>query len=297
MNLKQRRIVVLSKQLRKRSNMKNVLLAAVAALTLLSSAHAAPGDNTGTSVVSATATPKSVVVELFTSEGCSSCPPADVVLAKLDKMQASDVKVIALGEHVDYWNRLGWRDPFSDASFSNRQSEYARAFHNDQVYTPQMVVQGRSEFVGSDEVRAKSEIDLSAHDASQFVPLTLTVHSRPGRKIEISVNAPATRGGNSDGSIFYAVTQDGLSSDVARGENAGRKLNHAAVVRRMDRLATYDSGVGTSNVSKTISLKPETDLRGLHVVAFIQRANTGAIVSAAEVDLKGLSSDAVATRR
>src|SRR5258707_14554463 len=109
----------------------------------------------------ANATP--VVVELVTSEGCSSCPPADEVLSKLDKMQPIDgVEVIALGEHVDYWNKLGWIDPYSSEDFSRRQSRYSDAFKQDSVYTPQMIVDGLDEFAGGNMERARMAIARAA---------------------------------------------------------------------------------------------------------------------------------------
>ena len=111
--------------------------------------------------VPANATP--VLVELFTSEGCSSCPPADEVLSKLEKTQSiHGVEVIALGEHVDYWNKLGWPDPYSLAEFSTRQNNYADAFGRDSVYTPQMIVDGQDEFVGSDSSKARQSIKKAA---------------------------------------------------------------------------------------------------------------------------------------
>ncbi|MCU1263294.1 MAG: hypothetical protein JWO80_6179, partial [Bryobacterales bacterium] len=98
-----------------------------------------------------------VVVELFTSEGCSSCPPADKLLAEIERAQpVANAQVLVLSEHVDYWNRLGWRDPFSSVQFSQRQSDYSAAFQKDGVYTPQMVVDGRAEFVGSNAGDAKA---------------------------------------------------------------------------------------------------------------------------------------------
>src|ERR1044071_3136232 len=104
-----------------------------------------------------------VLVELFTSEGCSSCPPADEVLSKLDKTQLiQGVEVIALGEHVDYWNKLGWLDPYSSAEFSTRQNNYADAFGRDSVYTPQMIVDGQDEFVGANWNKAREAIMKAA---------------------------------------------------------------------------------------------------------------------------------------
>ena len=104
-----------------------------------------------------------VVVELFTSEGCSSCPPADELLAKLDKTQLiAGVEIIPLEFHVDYWNELGWTDPFSSSLFSERQNSYARAFGNGRIYTPQMVVDGGAEFVGSNSGRAYEAIRRAA---------------------------------------------------------------------------------------------------------------------------------------
>src|SRR5258705_6697781 len=110
-----------------------------------------------TKAASPNATP--VLVELFTSEGCSSCPPADEVLSKLDKTQSiQGIEVIALGEHVDYWNKLGWLDPYSSAEFSARQSRYADGFGQESVYTPQMIVDGRDEFAGGNWNKAREAI-------------------------------------------------------------------------------------------------------------------------------------------
>nr|MBA2527451.1 DUF1223 domain-containing protein [Pyrinomonadaceae bacterium] len=113
----------------------------------------------------ASAEAKPIIVELFTSEGCSSCPPADEVLARLEQSPpVPGVEVIALSQHVDYWNRLGWADPFSSPQFSDRQKGYAQAFRQPRIYTPQMVVDGRAEFVGSDARRAREEIAKAARE-------------------------------------------------------------------------------------------------------------------------------------
>ena len=113
-----------------------------------------------------------VLVELFTSEGCSSCPPADDVLARLEQDQPfPDIEIIALGQHVDYWNRLGWADPFSSAAFSGRQYNYAEAFGRDGVYTPQMIIDGRAEFPGSTGTKAREAIINAAKSPKATINL------------------------------------------------------------------------------------------------------------------------------
>src|SRR5213083_248603 len=126
-----------------------------------------------------------VVVELFTSEGCSSCPPADALLAKLDHEQRlGNAEIIALEEHVDYWDQQGWRDPFSSAQWTERQQDYAAAFRNDGVYTPEMVVDGRAEFVGSSQSRARSAIAEAVREPKAEV----TLMSLPGSDVRAKVS-------------------------------------------------------------------------------------------------------------
>jgi len=172
-----------------------------------------------------------VVVELFTSEGCSSCPPADLLLTRLSEKQSIvGVEIIALSEHVDYWNRLGWRDPFSSAELTARQQRYAEVFGTDRVYTPQMVVDGRTEFVGSDAARADRVIADAARQPKAAVRLSLA----QGR-LQIRVAPLPRRGVSAD--VLLAITENSLESNVSRGENAGRRLRHIAVVRRLIQLA------------------------------------------------------------
>src|ERR1700730_7669529 len=129
-----------------------------------------------------------VVVELFTSEGCSSCPPADAVLAKLARSQpVQNAHVIVLSEHVDYWNNLGWVDPFSSPQFRARQNDYARAFGVESVYTPQMVVNGRAEFVGDDFRRASAEIEKAANQPSATIQLQPTRNPKDRELIDLIV--------------------------------------------------------------------------------------------------------------
>ena len=175
-----------------------------------------------------------VLVELFTSEGCSSCPPADALLRDLLATQPVDgAFVVGLSEHVDYWNRLGWTDPFSDRAFSARQSAYAEAHRSDDVYTPQMVVDGREVFVGSDRVRALAAIAAAAKTAKSEITLRwndngdLDVHLASGQ-----VRANTT--------VWVSIAEDGLSVRVSKGENASRTLTHDAVTRRLSQAGRTD---------------------------------------------------------
>lgn len=167
-----------------------------------------------------------VILELFTSEGCSSCPPADQILALVAAHgNVSGVPVITLSEHVDYWNYLGWRDPFSRAAFSQRQQNYARRFRLESAYTPQLVVDGATELLGSDAKRASAAIAAAASAAK--TPVRVQVASTGNNKFSVHVEAPAAAGSE----ILAALVTDSAVSEVNRGENSGRRLSHASVVR------------------------------------------------------------------
>lgn len=196
-----------------------------------------------------------VLVELFTSEGCSSCPPADRLLARIGKEQPfPGVDAIVLSEHVDYWNQLGWADPFSSAQFSERQREYARRLHGE-VYTPEMVVDGARGFVGSDEKELRDAIRKAG--AARKSALTVLV-SPSGKQASISV-----RGAPAKGSLFVALAQDSVDSQVLRGENSGKHLTHVGVVYALRELGRLD---GKSGIERelTMGVKP-----GSRVVAFV----------------------------
>src|SRR6266852_3132347 len=196
-----------------------------------------------------------VVVELFTSEGCSSCPPADALLARLaEERLAGNVQLIALEEHVDYWNDLGWADPFSSRDWTSRQYVYSGALGNGNPYTPQMVVDGTVEFVGSHTQKARRAI-LEAAGKTKL-PVTL----EQGNANKAATGSFSVKVGKLEGTakrdaaeVWLAVTETGLHSAVTRGENAGEDLHHAAVVRSMRKIgeAKADgetSFTGTENV-------------------------------------------------
>ncbi|HSR68687.1 MAG TPA: DUF1223 domain-containing protein [Acidobacteriota bacterium] len=230
--------------------------------------------------------PVPVVVELFTSEGCSSCPPADRLLSELAEQPIEGVRIIPLSLHVDYWNRLGWKDPYSDAQYSKRQRTYGELMRLRSVYTPQMVVDGRREFVGSNRGKALREIKAAA---SQSRPLMeVEVLDQPGEnrirlalrldKLPDKYRAPLE--------LMLAVTEYGLGMQVTAGENRGRRLAHDAVVRQLGSAVRLPQDAEDPfDYRATVRLKPEWKRDNLQVVAFLQDAQ-GAIHAAGTASLR-----------
>jgi hypothetical protein len=230
-----------------------------------------------------------VVVELFTSEGCSSCPPADELLARLEKTQpVSNARVIALEEHVDYWNQLGWNDRFSNALFRGRQNDYARFFRTENIYTPQMIVNGQAEFVGDDAPRAQQEISKAAVDPA--FQIRLKPDRSPGNPelTELAVRLKNLRRGRSEAATVYlAVTESRLSSTVMAGENAGRQLSHAAVVRSFGVIGKWDpKGLNEVELLPTLKIPGEWKRENLRFVVFVQEKNSQRITGAAVAELR-----------
>ncbi|MFI7608195.1 DUF1223 domain-containing protein [Micromonospora sp. NPDC049366] len=220
------------------------------------------------------------VVELFTSQGCSSCPPAEEVLSEIERdARTRGRPVYALGFHVDYWDYLGWPDPFGDGTYSARQEAYARAFGSGRLYTPQMVVNGAVEFIGSDRRRAAEAI-ASALTGPAGTPLALSVGDADGgRRVRVEYQAgrlpePAT--------LNLAVVERDLASDVAAGENAGRTLRQDNVVR-----AFTSTGLAVKRGWAELAVPPDLDPRRASVVGYVQSDRDKAVVGAAAVDLAG----------
>src|SRR5271170_5531796 len=214
-----------------------------------------------------------VLVELFTSEGCSSCPPADRLLMELDRQQpVPGANIVVLSEHVDYWNSLGWRDPYSSHQWSERQDDYGRRFGLDGVYTPQMVIDGAREVNGSDSRAVLAAVERSAGSAQ--LPLGISNVIRTGGTLQIEFTA-----GASEGAAIYAVLADDSDrSSVERGENAGRTLEHVAVARSLIRVAE----LGQAPVNKKIEIKIPSDAKEhLRLILFAQDGKSGHIVAVA----------------
>jgi hypothetical protein len=253
------------------------LLATAAALVRPGSQASSPGPDMA---------PTPVVVELFTSEGCSSCPPADALLARLSEVQfPGNVQLIALEEHVDYWNDLGWTDPFSSRDWTSRQYDYARALGNGNAYTPQMVVDGTLEFVGSRTQQARDSILKAA--GRRKVPVLLAPGGADGRSKEnlsakVGKLEGITKGDAAE--VWLAITETGLHSSVTRGENAGEELRHAAVLRFMRKIGEAKGDGGTSFTGDvSVPLQKEWKRENLKAVLFVQERKSRRILGAAEI--------------
>jgi hypothetical protein len=235
-----------------------------------------------------TASPSPVVVELFTSEGCSSCPPADALLIKLSEKQGPEKEqIIALEEHVDYWDQLGWRDPFSSAEWTRRQESYAAAFGYGSVYTPQMVVDGRTEFVGSREWEARKEIEEMAGKAKAEVRITRAGIGEDGKKFTVNVGKLAGVAGNDVVEVWFAITETGLHNAVTRGENAGEDLHHAAVVRTLRRIGVTNAKDPETAFAGEESMSFDRNWKrdNLRAVVFVQEKKSRKILGAAEIKI------------
>ncbi|MCI0337868.1 MAG: DUF1223 domain-containing protein [Acidobacteria bacterium] len=229
-----------------------------------------------------------VIVELFTSEGCSSCPSADEVLARLERIQpVAGAEIIALGEHVDYWNYIGWTDPFSSPVFSNRQNSYARAFNNTDVYTPQMVVDGQVQFVGSKMNKALEAIANAARAPKAKVQITPT----PGINSDTysfqvrATDLPAISAGET-AEVVLAITESNLQSKVSRGDNAGRRLSHGTVVRQLDIISSTQARQGKPlTAASSMTVRNDWQRDKLLAVAFVQQRKSRKVIGAAAARL------------
>ncbi len=229
-----------------------------------------------------------VIVELFTSEGCSDCPPADRLLYHLEQMQpVPGVEIIPLEEHVDYWDNEGWRDPFSSSRFTLRQQNYVYGFNLPTAYTPQMVVDGAAQFVGSDARHLLPAIAQAARAPKANVQIQQRADAASGpQSVLLRVSVAPFSGWNAKhgADVLLAITEDDLSSNVTAGENAGAHMNHRAVVRELRVLGRVDSA-GAFSAAPDLSLARNWKRENLHVVAFMQDRSTRRILGASMLSL------------
>jgi hypothetical protein len=212
-----------------------------------------------------------VLAELFTSEGCNSCPPADELLEYLLQEQPIEgVYVVPLSEHVTYWDHQGWKDPFGSEQFTTRQKQYGLRFNLDSIYTPQLVIDGGREFVGSD----RRSIERAVRDAAKKAKPELKV-SATGSGASFTVMASgAGLYAEPDAELWFAVTEDRLSVDVKRGENANRTMKHSGVVRVL-----RSAGNASKAASVTIAIDSSWRRDHLRVVAFVQSRQDRRVLS------------------
>lgn len=203
-----------------------------------------------------------VLAELFTSEGCSSCPPADALLRKLDQLQPVEkAQIIVLSEHVDYWNSLGWKDPFSSEKFTERQELYAHNLQADK-YTPQMVIDGRWQVLGSDEKAIQAAVARAVEKPKSAVRIVAA--TRDGKEAVIGVAADALPSGKKD--VWVAIADDHDETSVRKGENAGRTIAHVSVVRSLSKAGTVSK---SSPFEKTVRVPLTAPTADMRVVVFI----------------------------
>ncbi|WNJ17968.1 DUF1223 domain-containing protein [Pontibacter sp. G13] len=229
-------------------------------LTVASSASAQIYANGGPATLS-DLNPGIAVVELFTSEGCSSCPAADRLLeAIFEDARNKGLRIFPLSYHVDYWDHLGWKDPYGDKAFSNRQRAYAMHFRDHRVYTPQMVVNGQEGFVGSDRGQATTKIRQAIQNPAQ-VEVELTAEASD-ESVEVQFQLSEPKPGKL---MMVAIVEDGIEHTVTKGENSGRKLKHVHVVRALEAYPLGDQTTGS------VHIPWREDKQGpLAVIAFIQ---------------------------
>jgi len=212
-----------------------------------------------------------VVLELFTSEGCSSCPPADALLSRLG---SSDKGVIPLAFHVDYWNHLGWSDPFSSPQWSERQSAYARAMNVSGDYTPQMVIDGGWQCVGSDRQSIAGAVTAArSRTALGRISLHANLDAARPRTLQVKVNAQISRMATDTGPlvVMLAIYESGLISNIESGENGGRQLTYDYTVRRLLPAFELKAEKDTAATKElNINLDPGWSVDHLGAVAFIQ---------------------------
>jgi hypothetical protein len=218
---------------------------------------------------------KAVLVELFTSEGCSSCPPADALLSKVNGSQTSGGQlVVGISEHVTYWNSLGWSDPYSSPAYTERQNAYSERFHLEGAYTPQMVINGAEQIVGSDRAALLHAVEK---EDAEIPRMSLRIVSLSAAANTLTVNLATSGDVPKQGVDLMAVLADDSDrSNVLRGENSGRLLAHVAVARSITRVAKVKSA-GNLTVQIPIPASFQTT-QGHHLILFAQTPGNGRVL-------------------
>lgn len=225
-----------------------------------------------------------VVIELFTSEGCSSCPPADQLLSQMEAEQPiAGVEIIGLEEHVDYWNHDGWTDPYSSAQWTLRQQEYVAKLRGKGPYTPQMIVDGQKELVGNNTAEVRQSVQVAAQNEKIAVSIDAQTPANDGKQsFEVKVGKSGATIEQRRADVWLVATERGLSTPVKAGENKGKTLEHASIVRSLQKIGlapSTDSGYYTANPQ--LKFRPDWKKENLRIVVFLQDRKTWRILGAA----------------
>jgi hypothetical protein len=220
-----------------------------------------------------------VLIELFTSEGCSSCPPADALLRDLDRVARPGIELVVLGEHVDYWDGQGWRDRFSSSQYTGRQNDYVRRLHLASAYTPQMVVDGTREFVGNDVAALDAALAKAAAVPKTEIRIS-TMGSQDG-VTDLRIFTGPLPSGSKAADLYLAVADNSDETEVGGGENSGRRLFHVAVARSLRKLKSIR--VDSPENSFEIPLSNVSEPEKTRVIVFLQEQGSGRILGAAKL--------------
>jgi hypothetical protein len=259
-----------------------VLLAGLLSPAAVAGGRVPQADNKTAAAVAPTAGARPVLIELFTSEGCSSCPPADALVRKLDAGQPiPGAQLIVLSEHVTYWDHDGWKDPNSSPALTDRQSEYERALGRDTAFTPQIIVDGTEEIRNGNTPQQVEEVLQKAKTAPK-VPVHIgevTVNSGNPSVLRVHIET-GENFAKHNADVYVAVALDRVESEVLRGENGGRNLVHVSVVQELSRIGKLPKG-RTFAQDVELKLKPGTDPKNLRLMAFVQESGRGKVLGAA----------------
>jgi hypothetical protein len=217
------------------------------------------------------------VVELFTSQGCSSCPAADKLLSEIAlQAETQNEPILVLSFHVSYWNHLGWKDPYSSEAFTERQRHYSEVLQTDNIYTPQMIVNGTEEFVGSDRTRITSAITRALATPAAYA-ITIDQLNKQGNTLSLAYTLNESP---KDELLYAALVINHAENQVPRGENAGKLLKHDNVVMTLDSFPLGKTG------QLKLSIPASTNPSGYELILFIQERNSLKIVGATRLKLR-----------
>ncbi len=225
-----------------------------------------------------------VFVELFTSQGCPTCPAADKILAELQSTQPiADAEIITLAWHVDYWDGFGWKDEFASSVFSQRQIAYSRALNFSGTYTPQMFVDGTTYFIGTKMDKATQAITQSAKNSKPEMSISVSDE-------KVKINIPVLPK-HETATVYIAMAQDNLSRQIERGNNAGKTLLHSSVAREVRAVGSVKPEMRKFDLETLLQIQPEWNRKNLKLIVFVQENTSRKILAVSRYELPSKNSD------